>query len=82
MFPLFGADTKGDPVFAMRFPPRQNVILVGPSRKRNCTKIRMFRYFASAVRPKRDILGQLFFDAKSVQQTENVPKNMIKNKKC
>ena len=74
MFPLFGADTKGDQVFSMRFPPRQNVILVGALRICNCTKIRMFRYFASAVRPKRDIPDQLIFDAKSLQQAENVVK--------
>ena len=42
MFPLFGPDTKGDPVFSMCFPPRQNASLVGLHQKNNCTQIIIF----------------------------------------
>ena len=42
-----------------------------------------FLYFAFAVRPKRDIPDHLFFDAKALQQAENVTKNrcLFKNLK-
>ena len=42
MFPLFGADTKGGPVFSMCFPSRQNASLVGLHQKNNCTQIGIF----------------------------------------
>ena len=36
--------------------------------------------FARAVRPKREIPDHLFFDAKALQQAENVTKNTISSR--
>ena len=75
MFPIFGADTKGDPVFSMCFPPRQNASLVGLHQKKNCTQIGIFVILHPLSGLNETFRISSVSDAKSLQQAENVAKN-------
>ena len=74
IIPLFGADTKGDPVFSMCFPPRQNASLVGLHQKWNCTKIEIFVILHPLSGLNETSWISSVSDAKSLQQAENVVK--------